>query len=67
MELLMHPASRSSQPTFKVYNVKGYKSINTYSIEVEFNNGDKETFYSIDSVEVIGVSQSLNHIHNGTT
>ena len=54
MELLMHPASRSNQPTFKVYNVKGYKYIGTYSIEVEFSNGDKETFYSICSVEAIG-------------
>ena len=43
----MHPTSRSNQPTFKVYNVKGYKYIGTYSIEVEFSNGDKETFYSI--------------------
>ena len=54
MELLMHPTSRSNQPTFKVYNVKGYKYIGTYSIEVEFSNGDKETFYSIYSVEAIG-------------
>ena len=54
MELLMHPAIRSSQPTFKVYNVKDYKPIGIYSIEVEFNDGNKESFYSIDSVEVIG-------------
>ncbi len=54
MELIMHRASRYTQPTFKVYNVKDYKFINTYTVEVEFNNGDKETFYSIDSVEVIG-------------
>ena len=54
MELLIHPTSRSNQPTFKVYNVKGYKYIGTYSIEVEFSNGDKETFYAIDSVEAIG-------------
>ena len=54
MELLVHPASRSSQPTFKVYNVKDYKFITTYTVEVEFNDGNKESFYSIDSVEVIG-------------
>ena len=54
MELLMHLASRFNQPTFKVYNVKDYKFINTYTVEVEFNNGKKENFYAIDSVEVIG-------------
>ena len=54
MELLIHPTSRSNQCTFKVYNVKDYKSIGNYTVEVEFNNGDKETFYAIDSVEVIG-------------
>ncbi len=53
MELLMHPTSRSNQPTFKVYNVKGCKYIGTYSIEVEFSNGNKETFYSIYSVDII--------------
>ncbi len=53
MELLIHPASRSSQPTFKVCNVKDYKFINTYTVEVEFNYGDKETFYGIELVEVI--------------
>ena len=53
MELIMHPTSRSNQPTFKVYNVKGYKLINNYTVEVEFNDGNKESFYSIDSVEVI--------------
>ena len=56
MELLMHPASRSNQPTFKVYNVKdykGYKFIGNYTVEVEFNDGNKENFYAIDSVEVI--------------
>ena len=54
MELIMHQTSRANQPPFKVYNVKEYKSIGSYSFEVEFNSGDKETFYSIDSVEVIG-------------
>ena len=54
MELLMHPASRSNQPPFKVYNVKDYKHIGIYSIEVEFNDSNKETFYSIYSVEAIG-------------
>ena len=54
MELLMHPTSKSNQPTFKVYNVKDYKFITTYTVEVEFNDGNKESFYAIDSVEVIG-------------
>ena len=53
MELLMHPAIRSSQPTFKVYNVKDYKFITTYTVEVKFNEGNKESFYAIGSVEVI--------------
>ena len=54
MELLMHKTSRSNQLPFKVYNVKDYKFITTYTVEVEFNNGNKEIFYSIYSVEVIG-------------
>ena len=56
MELLIHPTSKSNQPTFKVYNVKdykGYKFIGNYTVEVEFNDGNKETFYSIYSVEAI--------------
>ena len=53
MELLMHPTSKSNQPSFKVQDVKDYKPIGNYSIEVEFNNGKKENFYAIDSVEVI--------------
>ena len=53
MELLMHPAIRSSQPTFKVCNVKDYKFITTYTVEVEFNNGDKESFYSVGSIDII--------------
>ena len=54
MELLMHTASRYNQPAFKVYNVKDYKFITTYTVEVEFNESNKETFYSIYSVEAIG-------------
>ena len=53
MELLMHPAIRSSQPTFKVYNVKDYKFITTYTVEVEFNDGNKESFYAIGSIDII--------------
>ena len=53
MELLMHPASRSNQPTFKVYNVKDYKLIGSYTVEVEFNDGDKERFYSVGSIDII--------------
>ena len=53
MELLMHLGSRFNPPTFKVYNVKDYKFINTYTVEVEFNNGKKENFYAIDSVDII--------------
>ena len=53
MELLIHPTSRSNQSSFKVYNVKDYKLINVYTVEVEFNDGSKESFYSIDSVDII--------------
>ena len=53
MELLIHPTSKSNQPTFKVYNVKDYKFITTYTVEVEFNDGVKEIFYSIYSVDII--------------
>lgn len=53
MELIVHPTSRSNQHTFKVSDVKNYMFINTYTVEVEFNNGKKENFYAIDSVEVI--------------
>ena len=68
MELIMHPASRSNQPTFKVYNVKGYKFINIYTVEVEFNDGNKERFYSIYSLlKQLEVHQSLNYIPNITT
>ena len=49
----MHLASRSNQLTFKVYNVKDYKFITTYTVEVQFNSGIKEIFYEIESVEVI--------------
>ena len=53
MELLIHPASRSNQLTFKVYNVKDYKFITTYTVEVEFNDGGKERFYSVGSIDII--------------
>ena len=53
MELLMHPTRRSNQPTFKVYNVKDYKFITTYTVEVEFNDGNKKSFYSVGSIDKI--------------
>lgn len=53
MELLMHPTIKSNQQMFRVYAVKDYKFTGNYTIEVEFNDGDKENFYAIDSVEVI--------------
>ena len=53
MELMIHPTSRTNQPRFRVHDVKDYKFITTYTVEVEFNDGNKENFYSIDSVEVI--------------
>ena len=53
MKLLMHPASRYNQPAFKVYDVKDYKFITTYTVEVEFNDGNKESFYSIGSIDII--------------
>ena len=53
MELLINPTSKSNQQIFRVNDVKDYKFIGYYTVAVEFNNGDKESFYSIDSVEVI--------------
>ena len=53
MELMIHPTSRTNQPPFRAHDVKDYKFITTYTVEVEFNDGNKENFYSIDSVEVI--------------
>ena len=54
MELLINPTSKSNQQIFRVHDVKNYKFIGYYTVAVEFNNGDKETFYAIDSVEAIG-------------
>ena len=42
MELIIHPSSKSNQYTFKVSDVKNYMFINTYTVEVEFNDGNKE-------------------------
>ena len=53
MELIIHPSSKSNQYTFKVSNVKNYKFTGTYTVEVEFNNGKKESYYAIESVEVV--------------
>ena len=53
MELMIHKTSRTNQPPFRVHDVKDYKFITTYTVEVEFNDGNKESFYSVDSVEVI--------------
>ena len=53
MELYIHPTVKSNKCTFKVKDVKDYKFTGTYTVEVEFNNGNKESFYAIESVEVI--------------
>lgn len=53
MELKIIPTSKSNQFTLKVKNVKDYKFTGTYTVEVEFNDGNKESFYAIESVEVI--------------
>lgn len=53
MELKIIPTSKSNQQTFKLNDVKAYKFINTYTVEVEFNSGSKESYYAIESVEVI--------------
>ena len=62
MELLIHQESKSNQPSFKVHDVKdykGYKFRGNYAVEVEFNNGKKENFYAVDSVEVIESTQKF--------
>lgn len=63
MELIIHPTSRSNQSTFKVHDVKDYKFITTYTVEVEFNDGKKEIFYSIKSV---GVIQTMSKFESGS-
>ena len=53
MELMIHPTSRTNQPPFRVHDVKDYKFITTYTVEVEFNDGSKESFYSVGSIDII--------------
>ena len=53
MELKIHPTSRTNQPPFRVHDVKDYKFITTYTVEVEFNDGNKESFYSVGSIDII--------------
>lgn len=53
MQLKIIPTSKSNQSTFTVKDVKDYKFTNTYTVEVEFNSGSKESYYAIESVEVI--------------
>lgn len=53
MKLLIHPTSKSNQSTFTVKDVKTYKFTGKYTVKVEFNNGSKESYYAIKSVEVI--------------
>lgn len=53
MELKIIPTSKSNQSTFTFNDVKDYKFTGTYTVEVEFNSGSKESFYAIESVEVI--------------
>ena len=53
MQLKIIPTSKSNQSTFIVKDVKDYKFTGTYTVEVEFNSGSKESFYAIESVEVI--------------
>ena len=53
MELMIHPTSRTNQQPFRVHDVKDYKFITTYTVEVEFNDGNKERFYSVGSIDKI--------------
>ena len=53
MELMIHKTSRTNQPPFRVHDVKDYKFITTYTVEVEFNDGNKESFYSVGSIDKI--------------
>ena len=61
MELLMHPASRSNQPTFKVYNVKDYKFITTYTVEID-NQGFIKDFI-VNSESSAKLAEVLSKIH----
>ena len=53
MQLKIIPTSKSNQSTFTVKDVKAYKFTGKYTVEVELNDGSKESFYSVGSVEVI--------------
>ena len=53
MKLTIIPTSKSNQSTFTVKDVKTYKFTGKYTVEVEFNSGSKESYYAIESVEVI--------------
>ena len=53
MQLTIIPTSKSNQSTFTVKDVKTYKFTGKYTVEVELNSGSKESFYAIESVEVI--------------
>ena len=53
MELTIIPTSKSNQSTFTVKDVKAYKFTGKYTVEVKLNDGSKESYYAIESVEVI--------------
>lgn len=53
MQLKIIPTSKSNQSTFTAKDVKDYKFTGTYTVEVEFNSGSKESYYAIESVEEI--------------
>ena len=53
MQLTIIPTSKSNQSTFTVKDVKTYKFTGKYTVEVELNSGSKESFYAIESVEVV--------------
>ena len=53
MQLKIIPTSKSNQSTFTVKDVKAYKFTGKYTVEVELNYGSKESFYVVESVEVI--------------
>lgn len=50
MKIRMNPARKSYANTEIVDDVKSYKNVSFWTVEVTYTNGNKENFYSVDSV-----------------
>lgn len=50
MKIRMNPARKSYANPEIVDDVKSYKNVSFWTVEVTYTNGNKENFYSVDSV-----------------